>query len=213
MVTRQGGNRPGLTPGDERRSFYRIDDEVVLHYREVDEPVPPSTPQGLPDRLLNIFTLSAQFAAETRALRVQLKTIESQMPAVATYLKAIDRKLDMVAQLLLAEELEDPGHATQEVSLSAGGLAFHSDLPLMSGTLLELQLVLLPAFTGLLTYGRVVYCARDGEAPDPAFPYRVAVEFEELGEETRDLITRHVLAREAARLRARHDREADEVAG
>jgi hypothetical protein len=194
--------RGGPESVEQRRRFYRIDDEVVLQYREVPEEDVERLPQLLAERFPDSFTLGARFASLNQQLRPLLKEIEGDSPAVAKYVAAIDEKLDLLAQVLLARDTDLIDQPTRQVNLSAGGMAFFADQPLVPGAVLELRLILFPSFTGILVYGRVAYC-RDQGAGD--FRWRVAVEFLRMGEEERDLIVKHVLRKDAAKLLSRRD--------
>ena len=85
------------------------------------------------------------------------------------------------------------------MNIGAGGLAFYTSTPLMSGTLIELRLVLLPENTGVSSYARVVCCTRAAESEGNG--YRIAVEYENMDEEMRDIICRHVLTVERESIR------------
>lgn len=188
--------------GEQRRRYYRVDDEVVLQYREVPDEDAERLPALLAERFPDSFTLGARFASLNQQLRPLLKEIESDSPAVAKYLVAIDEKLDLLAQVLLARDTDLIDQPTRLVNLSAGGLAFFTDQALAPGAVLELRIILFPSFTGLLSYGRVAYCRDQGAGE---YRWRVAVEFLSMGEEERDLIVKHVLRKDAAQLLTRRD--------
>lgn len=189
-------------PREENREFFRIDDEVVLQFRPIKEQDCAELQQTMAERLPSVFGLCARFAAMDQRTRGLIKEIESQSPAVASYLGAIDEKLGILARALLAQELEPGDQPTQHVNLSAGGVAFDVERPLPEGQLLELRLVLLPAFTGIMTHARVVHCQRLADSSS-AFRHRVAVEFHTLRDEDRDIIASHVFQRQAEAARAR----------
>lgn len=184
--------------GSERRSHYRITDEVVLRYRRIPEAGCEQLIERLGASLPNAFSIKARFAALDQRMIPLRKQIESTAPSVSRYLCLLEQKLNLLAEYMTRSELENLNTEPVEVDISAGGIAFGTDIPLDRGTLLELHLLLLPSLVGIQAYGRVVYCK---PTPEGAAGYRVGVCYECIQEEDRDLIARHVLHRDAERLR------------
>ncbi len=184
----------------ERREHYRIKDEVVLQYRRLAESTCEQLAGRVGDSLPNAFSIKARFLALDQRMIPALKQIESTSPAVARYLCLLDQKLGILAEYITRQELDALRSEPVEVDISAGGIAFGTDIPIERGALLELQLLLLPSLVGIQAYGRVVYCK---PAPGPSPAYRVGVRYECIQEEDRDLIAQHVLHRDAERLRKR----------
>jgi hypothetical protein len=182
----------------ERRNHYRIKDEIVLQYRRIQESDCERLIQRIDGSLPNAFSIKARFAALDQRMVPTLKQIEAAAPAVARYLCLLDQKLDLLAEYMTSQEMETLNPDPVEVDISAGGIAFGTDIPMDRGTLLELRLLLLPSLVGIQAYGRVVYCR---PAEGGAAAYRVGVRYECIQEEDRDLIARHVLHRDAERLR------------
>ena len=184
----------------EQRRYYRIDDEVILLYREIPPGELKKIKTNLSERLANGFTLDAKFAAIGQEVRLLLIDIKKQSPAMARYLSAIDRKLNILARAVLAQEKGIVDQPAQRVNLSAGGLAFYAITPAELNRVLELRMILNPSCTGILTYGKVVYCGYSSGDVD-GFPYRLGVEFCEMESETRDLLVKHILHKEAIQKR------------
>lgn len=185
---------------DDRRNYFRIDDEVILQYRQV--PADTQEPSTHPERgePVDGFSLGSRFAALSQAFIPVMREIESESKATARYLAAIDRKLDMLAQVLLNQELVATDKPTRKVNLGAGGIAFSTDSLLETGSVLELRLILLPEMIGLTTLGQVV-ASDPSENADSGFRYRSSLEFIRLREADRDLIVCHVRRREQEALR------------
>ncbi len=190
---------PETQSNQDRRSFYRIDDSVVLTYRQVAEAELAETVHAPPGDLQDAFTLASTFAGishETRLLRNQVR---SEAPAIARYLEALDRKLDILSQVLLIQEVGPHEERTLAVNLSAGGMEFEAREPLVVDTWLELRFVLLPSRTGILAGGRVIR----SDALESRDAFRLAVEFSHIRESDRQLLVKHVLGRQSERLRQR----------
>ena len=186
---------------DDRREYFRIDDEIALDYREVNEDEADQLLERIQSRLVDKFTAASSFAATTRQMTHVIHKVQTQTPELARCLQAIDQKLNMITQLFVTEELETAEQATREVSLSAGGVAFRSQHELKPGSLLELRMVLFPALVGIVTISRVVSCARV-EDGNNRFPWQVAVEYQHLRETDRELLVRHIMSKETEQLRA-----------
>jgi hypothetical protein len=190
----------------ERRRFFRIDDSVHLSLREISK---DSLDQRLRDSTPNSnesFTLITTFNAINQKLAPALRRIEQAYPEIADYLKAVDQKIDLLARAFLTEEVAMVDKPARPVNLSAGGMSVESRKPMQVGTLLEVRLLLLPSFTGIMTYGEVVGCDNSDEEDRLAgYPYQVRVDFSFLRDEDRDALSRHVTLKQAEWLRSHRD--------
>lgn len=187
-------NENNMTDTD-RRGYFRIDDVTLLHHKVIEGE--DSEDNGQSDSLLlEKLTLKARFDTISRELQPLQRIISADSPNTAQYLSALEKKLDILAEYLIDTEMSDIGVRPQEVNIGAGGVAFISSSPLMSGALIELRIVLLPENIGIFTHARVVSCLPVSENDTNA--YKVAVKFEHMDDEVRDLICRHVLTVERA---------------
>lgn len=184
----------------ERRRYFRIEDEVILFFREVR---PEEVPEygTFQEQDLDAFTLSSKLDLLTSESRPMLRRIEREYPEVGGFLRIMEQKIDLVARTILTRETELLEQPTRRVSLSASGLAFESDAPFHVGRVLELKMVLPPTLAGVLAYGNVVYC-RPASPGNPA--YNIAVDFIGLRERDRELLIRHVVKRQMRQLRDRN---------
>ncbi len=183
---------------EERRSYFRIEDEVLLDYRRLQ---PNENLEQLPEDCadaLDGFALQSKLGSLSRRLRPALTRMRHHQPEFADALAALDDKVEAVAAVLLAQQLGQLGSRSRRVSLSAGGLAFHVAEAIPAGAGLELRLVLLPSFAGLTARVRVERCDRQPDFRD-GFPYRIAAAFSAVSETHRALLVKHGLARQVAR--------------
>jgi len=186
---------------DERREYFRIEDELALDYRLIDDEEVDHLLQRIQSRLVDRFTAASSFTSTTRQMSHVIHKVQTQSPELARCLQAIDQKLNMIAQLFVSEEMEINDQPTREVILSAGGVAFRAQHEIKTDSLLELRMVLFPSLVGILTISRVIHCGRvdDGNAE---FPWQVAVEYEHLRETDRELLVRHIMSKETEQLRS-----------
>lgn len=185
---------------DDRREYFRIEDQIALDYREINEAEADQLLERIQSRLVDRFTAASSFAATTRQMAHVIHKVQIQTPELARCLQAIDQKLNMITQLFVTEEMETSEQATREVSLSAGGVAFRAQHELKTGSLLELRMVLFPALVGIVTISRVINCSRVQDN-NGRFPWQVAVEYEHLREADRELLVRHIMSKETEQLR------------
>lgn len=180
----------------ERRSFFRIDDTAILHYRVLSDEDHGGEPNEEDQMLIDKLTLKARFDSISREMQPLFRVIEASNPDIARYLSSLDRKLNLLSEYYAEIAMGDMGMSSQQVNLGAGGMAFASLSPIMIGSVLELRIVLLPEHYGIFSYAKVVSCARDTDDASNGNSYRIAVEFENMSDDVRDIITRHVLGKE-----------------
>lgn len=182
----------------ERRRYFRIEDEIILFFREIapDEIPDNRSPREFP---LDSFALSASLDLLTQESRKLLRRVERDFPEIGDFLKVLERKIDLIARTFLNYEANLPEQSPQRVSLSASGLSFDVDKPCAAGKVLEIKMVLQPELVGLTAYGRVVYCKKN--APDSELPYQISVDFVGLRDSDRELLIRHVVRRQLQQLR------------
>jgi len=186
---------------DERREYFRIEDEIALDYRLVREDEVEALVERIRSRLVDRFTAASNFAATSRQMAHAIHKVQGDSPELARCLQALDNKLNMIAQLFVSEEMHIDEQPTREVTLSAGGLSFRAQHEVEVGSLMELRMVLFPSLVGILTISRVVHCDRMNDSNN-TFPWRIAVEYEHLRETDRELLVRHIMAKETEQLRA-----------
>jgi hypothetical protein len=186
---------------DERREYFRIEDEIALDYRPVSEDEADRLAERMRARMVDRFTAASSFAATSRQMAHAIHKVQGESPELARCLQALDNKLNMIAQLFVSEEMQIDDQPTREVTLSAGGLSFRAQHEIGVDSRLELRMVLFPSLVGILTISRVVCCERMQDS-NKAFPWRIGVEYEHLRETDRELLVRHIMAKETEQLRA-----------
>ncbi|MEJ2693053.1 MAG: hypothetical protein P8166_08360, partial [Candidatus Thiodiazotropha sp.] len=153
---------------DERREFFRIDDSIRVNYAVIDL---ESVPGDIEERVRNDrFSVMTRLQEISQHLSASLHRIEQREPDVADYLKALDEKINLLGQSFLAEEKDLLGQPSRRVNLSAGGLAMDVADELAVGDRVEIKLLLLPSYTGVLAYGEVVGIEA-AQQPEEGYPY------------------------------------------
>ncbi len=193
---------------NERREYFRIDDEVMLDYQQLNEADLESLRGAIESSIPDRFTTASSFAASSRQIAHAFHSVQNESPEVARCLQALDQKLNILAQLFVAEEIQYNERSTQDVNLSAGGLAFRAQHQANEGDLLKTRLVLLPSLMGILLVSRVVHCDRVNDG-NLQFPWQIAVSYEVLRESDRELLVRHVMTKETELLRSKRNKESE----
>jgi len=173
----------------ERRGFFRIDDNVALSYRLMATDVSQQdAASGMVDSDASLLVNELEKMREVS--RIHFRHVEKEQPEVARYLAHIDSKIDLIAQHVMMESDGLFVKRTQEVNISGSGLAFtvKDDLPV--GRSIELKFVLKPSLASIQTYSKIISCEPHAEQ------FRVAVEFTHLNDDDRDLLIRHVVKKQ-----------------
>ena len=110
---------PTTAQGTERRSFFRIDDTVRLSLRRVPAEELAGRLDRLDHGLAGIFTVMSSLSAITAQMTVGLRRIEKRDPELATYLRAVDQKIEVIGRALIAQEPELSAEDAVPVNLSA----------------------------------------------------------------------------------------------
>jgi len=190
----------------ERREYFRIEDNLLVAVDRVPAEELEARLRELEQGGESDFTVMSSLAGVTAQMAVYLRRIENELPDVAAYLKAVDRKLEILGRAFLTNDKILSSDHAQHVNLSAGGACLHVAEYYEPGTVVEVRMLLFPSFTGLLTYADVVGCEPDrGEEGAAGEGFRLRVEFTHMREPDRDILIRHVLRRQGEELRARRD--------
>jgi len=179
----------------DKRKFFRIDDVMYLSYRLVS-PAEVHSARNQDFRLpRHKFTYKANMDRLSRELNPLYNLIKLSDPDIALYLATLDKKINLLSEYLIEDNEAENDIEPQQVNIGAGGLAFISDEPFVSGVMLEIQIKLLPEYIDIFSYGKVISCMQLQESTKQP-GYKIAVEFEFMDDDVRDLITRHVLGKE-----------------
>ena len=177
----------------ERRRHDRIDDEMVMFWREINSDEIPEDISAHPTQTSD-FSLSSQIKLLSLEMGPLLKKIGRANPLMAEYLTLMDRKIDALASSIIVKDHLTHCHTTRHVNLSASGLAFLTEKEYALGTLLELKMVFSPTLTSIVAYGRVIYCIHYDD--DKPLSHRIGVGFIRLHDYDRELLSGRVSSRQ-----------------
>ncbi|WP_207884422.1 PilZ domain-containing protein [Pseudomonas sp. 30_B] len=174
---------------DDRREYYRIEDTLALEFRPLREDEIQSQEVLQDDSAL--FNLLSDLHLTDFESQHLLRHINERDRPLASYLKVINKRIDLIAQALTQSLLREIGPA-RPVTLSEGGIDFRDHHPLAVGLGLALKIVLLPQGLGLLLRAKVTHCQQEADGR-----YEIGTEFETLSDAQRQLLARHILQRQA----------------
>jgi hypothetical protein len=144
--------------------------------------------------------IASSFANTTRQMKHAIEKFRRDQPDVASYLDAMNTKMDLLVGLLLTSHANMPDHPSHDVNVSASGSAFRTLTQLDEDQLLELSLMFFPSFLYMTTYGTVLR-SKPASSEREDFPFETAIEFEFVDESEQELLIRHVLQKESELLR------------
>lgn len=185
---------------EERRRFFRLDDEVVMDFRAITR-----------DEFLHWKDHQNLQKSEQQALEEEISTLIHQLrtshPALGQLMELFNRKLNLLnGQAVIHPELNlTSTEARARINLSACGMAFHTDADLSGQSHLLFNLQLKPSNAILALAGNIVAIE---PSQDPAKPYLVRVNFEDLTEAEQALLIQHLFQLQSRTLREQHKHEA-----
>ncbi len=176
---------------DDRRDYFRIEDDVMLRYLPIDASSAKENlvPEEFQEDLG--FSLLRELQHIDQENNQHLRQIAELNRELETYLRNINRKIELVANALAKQANHSQPHDSQKISLSEGGIAFYSNEQHAAGDYLAIQLTLQPSNLTLVLFGQVVQCS-------PAeiklgYDYSVSVSFIHLKDSDRQLIAKHIM--------------------
>lgn len=191
---------------NERRRFFRIDDEIGLEYELLSEEEYKKAPEELETIKQTPFSLSAEFATLNNDHYPLLNSIRNNDPDIAQYLELLNTKIDAINTQLLEEEVDDIEEHTYLVNLSASGIAFKCQEKLNDKQALKLSIILLPEKVGIVVYGRSEDKLRSAEQTKNDI---TCINFEHLRYDDQELMIKHNLNKQMQQLRQRNEEEQD----
>lgn len=191
----------------ERRRYFRIDDEVIFAFHPLDaaekEALEARIKKG-EDLCPDSYHTFVQLESEIMDL---VRSNKNANPALSSAVELLNRKLNLFSKGPPSKNAEGSiFNGTPElVNLSGCGIGFLSSKPLEVGTVVEIQMVLLPAQTYVGCVATVANCYKGHidptKEPNPQKPYRVGVTFNAIRSEDSEKIIQHVIKKEVETLR------------
>ena len=188
-----------VVKAEDRRGFFRIDDEVNLFYKKIDEKL-VHEPHHVSDNVLNSCSLSTALEMVSQESALLLHRLEKNLPDVADYLRIIETKIDLLGQAIMMQGFQFKENETRNVNISATGIAFNCEEELKQGDYLEIKMLLVSSMAVIVTYGKVVYC-RHSQPNDNQYPHFIGVDFINMKDEDREMLIKYVVKKQLQQIR------------
>lgn len=183
---------------DDRREYYRIEDSIALEFLPLKQGETADA-SGV-DGASQLFGLLSELHLMDFESQHLLRHIHERDRTLASYLKVINKRIDLLGQAVAQSLLRDIGPA-RPVTLSEGGVGFISAHPIETGSRLAIKMVLMPQALGLLLPAVVIHnqLREDGQ-------FDIGTEFDSLTDAQRQLLARHILQKQAQQRREARER-------
>jgi len=187
----------------ERRRFFRIDDNVSLAYRLIDQATADKGLQAAGHFSSNHSLAATMDVLSQEALLIMQRMAGNNKDCLELY-KVLDAKINAVAQAIMFVGSNVNAQNCQDVNLSASGIAFHHNQAMDIGQNLAIEIYLPTTLALIQIFGQVVDC-RLGESPslEPEH-YQISVDFTHIREEDQELLIKHVVRVQWQQLRAKN---------
>lgn len=178
-----------MNSSTEKRSFFRINSDLALLSRSVDnytaEHTPPEAQFPESQHTLSLFN---ELKRLDREAAPHLSSIAELNRSLADYLAIMNKKLDLMARQQFAADAEQSDLIPTHVNLSEGGIAFTNQRSLYKGSHLAMQLRFLSDYSTVACFATVIRCdAADNGA------YKVACKFTKLPESKQEVLSKHIM--------------------
>ena len=185
----------------EKREYYRIKAVLSLFFRLLSKEeflsLDATMKGGVPG--------SRNVMEDTQFEKDPATTHEGRLYEIVNYLQLMDKKLDMILDLLSDRKIPANGHLKDtEVEISGAGLKFISSSPMKVGDYAELR-IYLPVEPVLAVTALAQVVRREPLAEHTEGAFGVAMRFVTIHEFDRDLIVKFIFKRERELLRQKRD--------
>ncbi|MFO7993843.1 MAG: PilZ domain-containing protein [Marinobacter sp.] len=184
---------PATTPHDnpaeipsDRRDYYRISDHIGLEIRKLGS---DDASREHPFNGSHLENLHSEFRRLDQDVRAQLATLAERDRQLSSLIKSLNGKLDTLARIMAFEQNPLQPEDWQDVTLSEGGLAFHTATnSFTADEILALRMTLPPELFQPVAIARVISVETDGSGGA-----MVHTEFTDIQDSDRQQIARHVM--------------------
>jgi len=185
---------------EERREYFRIDDDVFLRYRVLEDDSLDAARERFEQRERR-HSITGELNRITRRLDSHIKSVKLANAELARCLEVMNDKIDLLVQYTLIQDPDAEARPNRHVSISAGGMAFCCDDELQPGDYLEMSFKLFPSYREIDAIAEVVSTQCTDQHCNPE-NHGLALRFIVIEEHDRDALQEHVLKRELQRRRA-----------
>ena len=192
----------------ERRRFYRIDDELSLNYRVVQSAGIEQDISKAKQNYTELVDLKNALHCIDARMDVISTRLEKEHPLLAELITLMNKKFAIHEKMLGTPDNDDHKLTpARQVNLSASGVAFSAETPLKEGSYIKMEMVLYPDHHYISAFAKVVSCRQGKEGK--ASGYNIAVDFEGLSEGDEEKIINHIFKKQAEELKQKREKSDD----
>ncbi len=171
---------------DDRREFFRIEDMAFVDTAPL-KPDQNSIPEYFP------AFKSLAFAGELEKLDQESKELYSKIDDDLTknLLELQNKKLDLISNFLMINDLNNLGQDPTSVIISEGGAGFVSANEYQPGDAIAVAIIFTPSYLPIFSQATVIDCKSQDEQ------FYCHISFNNLSEATRQKLARHLLMQQA----------------
>lgn len=188
--------------GVNQRQSVRINERVLISH----EPVSPVRYKAIADAYVKGIPpynqeelIDVQMYVGAQSALNRLRERDKDM---AAFLQHLDTKVNLLLKKLGNEESPLDRLKFREVNLSGSGIAFAAAKPMKLDEVVEFHLILLPEYTYIYCFGKVVNTKEDKRS-DGSVVYRIHTKFILLMEEDQERLVQHNFKQQSLLLRNR----------
>ena len=180
----------------ERRDYFRIEDDVLLRCKTVSQSA--ALANSVPHEFTEApgYSLMHELRLIEKDSRSLLSAVGEYNRDIEAYLQSLNKKIDTIASHIAASHKPDIELQTMHISLSEGGLSFHSEMQQAHDSYLALQMTFLPSHNSLILFAKVINCTAHKQGG-----YSVAISFVYLTDADRQQISKYVMQFQVAEKR------------
>ncbi len=186
-----------MTNFDERRQYYRINDDVSVSFTHINPLAEIPDLEQLEKEIPVSFRLVNELQQIESEAKKFLGKLQSSEPEVALYLRTLDKRIESLGNTIVKQHLSTH-HNRKAVSLSGSGLKVIVEKALPIDSLIIIEMLLPDTRTAIRCYGKVVSCTNNDSKFD------LAINFERIREVDRDAIVHHIMKQESRQIRKKH---------
>lgn len=188
---------------EERRRYFRIDDELIFDWRVIDTQEKQRRTVQLQMNQIDFPDPDRFYLMLESDLNMVIQNLKVHNQECAKALELLNRKLNLIAssqKIGMRVHLFDK--VPQKVNISACGVAFKTDQALQLGQSVLIEMLLMPQKVYIQCLGEVMAC--DQLDKDE---YQVNVDFDVLREEDKEQLIQHIVQKEMGQLQQKRKLE------
>ncbi|MBI5559346.1 MAG: PilZ domain-containing protein [Deltaproteobacteria bacterium] len=162
-------------------------------FKDFEAGVPPYSQEGLSE-------IETFIGAQSALARIRARDAD-----LGDFLAHLDAKVNLILKNVTSSKNFFDKLTLHDLNLSGRGISFISDYKIEPGEILEFHIALLPTYTYVYCFGKVVSCKAQPENEGKT-SYRVAAEFVLIMEDDQEKLIRHNFKQQSLALRNRRGR-------